>query len=131
MTNVRLTVWAALLVAPAAFSQSNEEMLEKVRSNGVKGYLEQASFTLPESFHQSGLAPPDKKKLIEQWASASANCHVEALAAYANANDVPLSELVSDDGTYSFGATVPTDWELHLTSCLARSWEAIGTSLPQ
>lgn len=53
---VYLMFSAILLVAPAAFSQSDEELLEKVHANAVKIYLEQASFTLPESFHNSGLA---------------------------------------------------------------------------
>ena len=120
-----------LLVASTAFSQSDEEILEKVRANGVKIYLEQASFTLPESFHNSGLASSDKKRLIEQWANESAICHVDALAAYATANDVSLSELVSDDGTYGFGLGSPIDWELHLKSCLARTWEAVGAKFPE
>ena len=84
-----------------------------------------------ESFHKSGLAPSDKKKLIEQWASESANCHSEALVAYASANDIPLLELVSDDGNYGFGSGSPVDWEPHLHSCLARTWEAIGAKFPE
>lgn len=128
---MRLIFWTILLVPPIAFSQSDEDLLEKVRANGVKIYLEQASFTLPQSFHKSGLAPSDKKRLIEQWANDSATCHADVLAAYAIANDIPLSELVSDDGTYGFGLGVPADWELHLKSCLARTWEVIGAKLPE
>ena len=131
MRRIRLMLFTVLFVAPAAFSQSDEEILEKVRANAAKGYLEQASFTLPESFHNSGLAPSDKKKLIEQWANDSAECHVDALGAYAAANDIPLSELVSDDGSYGFGIGVPADWEYDLKSCLARTWEAIGAIFPE
>lgn len=119
-----------LLVAPTAFSQSDEELLKIVRANAAKIYLEQASFTLPKSFHNSGLAPSDKKKIIQQWAHESAICHSDALAAYANENDIPLSELVSGDGTYGFGFGSPTDWERHLKSCLALTWEAVGAVLP-
>ncbi len=122
--------WTILFVAPTAFSQGDVELLEKVRANAVKIYVEQASFTLPESFHNSGLAPSDKKKLVEQWANNSAICHVDALAAYATTNDVPLSELISDDGTYGFGFGVPADWDLHLKSCLARTWKAVGAEFP-
>ena len=124
-------VLTTLLVAPAAFSQSDGELLEKVRANAAKMYLEQASFTLPESFHDSGLAPSDKKRLIEQWANDSALCHADALSAYATSSDIPLSKLVSDDGTYGFGFGVPTEWELQLESCLARTWEAVGAKQPE
>jgi hypothetical protein len=130
MTQLRSAFWILLLASTAAFSQSDEEMLQKVRAGAEKTYLEQVSFTLPESFHQSALAPSDKEKLIERWASDSAICHVEALRAYAAANNVPLSELVSDDGTYGFGVGAPADWEQELKTCLAETWEAIGAEIP-
>ena len=119
-----------LLVVPTAYSQSDEEILEKVRANAAKIYLEQASFTLPESFHNSGLAPSDKERLIEQWANESATCLADALALYATTTDIPLSELVSDDGSFSLkGASSTSEFELSLDSCLERSWEAVGASL--
>ena len=117
--------------ATNAYSQSDPELLERVRANAAEVYLDQASFTLPDYFHSSGLAPSDKKKLIEQWADASGHCHAEALAAYVDASRISLSEIVSDDGTYSFGKTVPADWERHLTTCLAKAWEGIGATLPE
>jgi hypothetical protein len=110
MTQLRSAFWILLLASTAAFSQSDEEMLQKVRAGAEKTYLEQVSFTLPESFHQSALAPSDR--------------------AYAAANNVPLSELVSDDGTYGFGVGAPADWELELKTCLAETWEAIGAEIP-
>lgn len=57
MSQTSLISWTILLVAPMAFAQSDEEILEKVHANGEKIYLDQASFTLPEAFHDSGLAP--------------------------------------------------------------------------
>ena len=120
-----------LLIGPAAFSQNDEDLLEKVRANAAKIYLEQASFTLPRSFHDSGLAPSDKKRLIEKWAKDSAACHADALSAYATSNDIPLSKLVSDDGTYRFGRGVPTEWKLNLESCLTQTWEAVGAQFPE
>ena len=120
-----------VLVAPAAFSQSDGELLRKVRANAMKIYLEQASVTLPESFHNRALAPADKKRLIEQWANDSAVCHADALSTYATSNDVPLSKLVFDDGTYGFGFGVPAEWEAQLNSCLAPIWQAVGAKLPE
>ena len=128
LSQTSLVAWTIVLVAPMAFAQSDEEILEKVRANGEKIYLQQASFTLPEVFHNSGLAPSVKRQLIEQWAKDSADCHADALGTYATENDIPLSELVSEDGSYGFRNGVPADWELRLKSCLARVWETVGAS---
>ena len=120
-----------LLVAPTAHSQSDEEILETVRASAIEGFLEQASWTLPESFHNSGLAPSDKERLIEQWASASATCLADALATYANSTDVPLSEMVNDDGSFGLkGDGSSSEFDLNLSTCIERAWEAVGASLP-
>lgn len=119
-----------MLVAPAAYSQSDEEMLEKVRVSAAKIVLEQASWTLPESFHNSGLAPSDKERLIKQLANASATCLADALATYARTTDVPLSEMVSDDGSFTLkGDGSTAEFHLFLESCIERAWAAVGASL--
>lgn len=131
MRRVAEIAWITVLVASTAHSQSNEELLELVRANGVKTYLEQASWTLPESFHKSGLAPSDKERLIEQWANASATCLVDALARYAESTDVPLSDLVNDDGSFSLkGDGSKTEFNLNLDTCIERAWAAVGAALP-
>jgi len=118
-----------LLISPTAYSQSDQEILETVRANGTKINLEQASWTLPESFHNSGLAPSDKERFIEQWANASAACMVDALAKYAESTDVPLSELVNDDGSFSLkGDGSSSEFNLNLETCLERAWAAMGAS---
>jgi hypothetical protein len=120
-----------LLISPTAYSQSDQEILETVRANGTRIYLEQASWTLPESFHNSGLAPSDKERLIEQWANASAACMVDALAKYAESTDVPLSEMVNDDGSFSFkGDGSSSEFNLNLETCIERAWQTVGASLP-
>jgi len=118
-----------LLVPPAVYSQSDKEILEKVRASAAKTFLEQASWTLPESFHNSGLAPSDKERLVEQWANASATCLADALATYANTTDVPLSKLVSDDGSFGLKGGSSSEFDLFLTTCIERAWEAVGASL--
>ena len=124
--------WIILLVATTAYSQSDEEILEVVRANAEKGYLEQASSTLPQSFLDSGLAPSDKEILIEQWANASAACLADALATYANTTETPLSEMVNDDGSFSLkGDGSSSEFHVFLDSCIARAWAAVGASLPQ
>ena len=120
----------ALVTAPTAYSQSDEEILEKVRASATKIFLEQASWTLPESFHNSGLAPSDKERLIEQLANASATCLADALATYAKTTDVPLSEMVSDDGSFILkGNGSSSEVNLYLDTCIERAWEAVGASL--
>lgn len=123
--------WVFLLVAPAAYSQSDEEILEVVRENATRVALEQASWTLPQSFHESGLAPSDKEKLIEQWANASAACLANALATYAETTATPLSEMVADDGSFSLkGDGSSSEYQVFLETCIERAWEAVGAILP-
>ena len=120
-----------LLISLVVYAQSDQEILETVRANGTKIYLEQASWTLPESFHNSGLAPSDKERVIKQWANASADCLVDALPGYAKATDVPLSEMVNDDGSFSLkGDGSSSDFNLNLETCIERAWQTVGASLP-
>ena len=129
MIRISLISCIMLLISPTAYSQSDQEILETVRANGTKIYLEQASWTLPESFHNSGLAPSDKERLIEQWANASAACMLDALAKYAESTDVPLSELVNDDGSFSLkGDGSSSEFNLNLETCIERAWAAVGAS---
>ena len=125
------TACVVLLVAPIAFSQSDEEILELVRANAEKVFLEQASWTLPKSFHESGLAKSDKERLIEQWANDSASCLADALATYAKTTTTPLSEMVNDDGSFGLkGDGSSSDFQVFLDSCIERAWEAVGATLP-
>ncbi len=131
MIRISLISCIMLLISPTAYSQSDQEILESVRANGIKIYLEQASWTLPESFHNSGLAPSDKERLIEQWANASAACMVDALAKYAESTDVPLWEMVNDDGSFSLkGDGSSSEFNLNLETCIDRAWQTVGASLP-
>jgi len=131
MKRITLISYIMLLVSPVIYAQSDQEILELVRANATKIYLEQASWTLPESFHTSGLAPSDKERLIEQWANASAACQAEALAKYAESTDVPLSEMVNDDGSFGLkGDGSSSDFNLNLETCIERAWQTVGTSLP-
>jgi hypothetical protein len=120
-----------LLISPVIYAQSDQEILETARANGTKIYLEQASWTLPESFHNSGLAPSDKERLIEQWANTSAACLADALARYAETTDVPLSDMVNDDGSFSLkGNGSSSEFNLNLETCIGRAWQTVGASLP-
>jgi hypothetical protein len=131
MTRICLISSILLLIPPIVCAQSDQEILETVRANVVEIALEQASWTLPESFQKSGLAPSDKERLIEQWANASAACMVDALSTYAESTDVPLSEMVNDDGSFGLkGDGSSSDFTLNLEACIEDAWQAIGASLP-
>jgi len=131
MIRISLISCILLLISPVVYAQSDQEILESVRANGTKIYLEQASWTLPESFHKSGLAPSDKERLIEQWANASASCLADALARYAESTDVPISEMVNDDGSFSLkGDGSSSEFNLNLETCIERAWQSVGASLP-
>lgn len=120
-----------LHISPVVYAQSDQEILETVRANGKKIYLEQASWTLPESFQKSGLAPSEKERLIEQWANASAACLADALAKYAASTDIPLSDMVNDDGSFSLkGDGSSSDFNLNLETCIEHAWQTVEASLP-
>lgn len=131
MIRISLISCIIFLTSPVVYAQSDQEILEIVRANGTKIYLEQASWTLPESFHNSGLAPSDKERLIEQWANASAACLADALAKYAETTDVPLSDMVDDDGSFSLkGDGSSAEFNLNLETCIERAWQTVGARLP-
>ena len=131
MKRISLIGCIILLGSPTAYSQSDEEILETVRANATKIFLEQASWTVPDSFHNSGLAPSDKERLIEQLANASGACLADALAEYAKTTDVPLSEMVSEDGSFGLkGDGSSSEFNLNLDTCIERAWEAVGAKLP-
>ncbi len=119
------------LVGASQADDSDDTLLELVRSNAFKGFLEQSSTTLPRSFHESGLAPSDKQTLIEQWARDSADCLADSLAAYALTTETPLSEMVNEDGSFSLsGDGASSDFHVALDACIERAWASVGPELP-
>jgi len=128
MIRISLITWIMLFAAPTAYSQSDKDILEAVRASVTKIFLEQASWVLPESFRNSGLAPSDKERLVEQLANATATCFVDALVEYANLNDVPLSDLVSDDWSITFEGGTGYEFEQLLNPCVLRAWEVAGVN---
>ena len=129
MIRISFISCVVLLIWSTANSQSDRELLDAVRDNAKTIFLDQASRTLPESFRNSGLAPSDKDRLIEQWADDSANCLADALAKYAESADVPLSELVDDDLTFGLeGGDSYDEFNFTLETCSERAWAAIGAS---
>ena len=118
---------AAVFTSSSAQAESDKEILERVRANGTAIFLRQASWTLPDSFHNSGLSPADKERLIEEWAGESSRCLADALAEYAKTTDVPLAEMVTEDGSFRLlGDGASAEFSLRLETCVERAWAAVG-----
>ncbi len=128
MKRITLITSIMIVVASGAFAQSDEEILETLRTSVTKNFLAQASWVLPESFLNSELSPSDKERLILQLANDTANCLADALVEYATLNDVPLSDLVSSDATIHFDGDSGREYEQLLDPCISHAWEAAGVS---
>lgn len=114
---------------PELSTTADIEILERVSANAERIFLEQASWTLPESFRNSGLAAADKQRLIEGWASQSGACLAAALAEYAKTTEIPLSEMVVEDGSFGLlGDGTTAEFNLRLETCIERAWAAIGAT---
>lgn len=102
-----------------------------MRANAKKIYIEQVSWTLPESFHKSGLAPSYRERIVEQWVSDSAACMADTLAEYAQSTDVPLSKMISDDGSFRLkGEGSSSEFDLNFYKCVEGARVAAEAALP-
>ena len=128
MKRVSLITSIMLAAAPSAFSQSDAEIVNSIQTNVTRIFLEQAHWVLPESFLNSELSPSDKERLILQLANDTANCMADAAVEYAALSDVPLSDLVSSDGTIHFDGDSGKEFEQLFVPCISRAWEAAGIS---
>ncbi len=128
MVRISIITWIVLFAAPSAHSHSDIDILETVRASVTKIFLEQASWVLPESFQRSGLAPSDKERIVQQLANDTATCLVDSLVEYADSNDIPLSDLVSDEGSFTLKRGSGYEYDLSLEPCIRRAWEVAGIS---
>lgn len=123
-----LTSIAVLVASPDVFAQSDEQLIENLRSSAAATFLAQASWTLPDSFHNSGLVKSEKDKIIRQLAADSADCLADSLVTYAVEADVPVSDLVSSDGVIEFKGNSGQKYSQLVEICIAKVWEAAGIS---
>ncbi len=128
MKLVPLITSIMLAAAPVAFSQSDAEIVNTIQTNATRVFLEQAHWVLPESFLKGELSPSDKERLILQLANDTANCMADAAVEYAALSDVPLSDLVSSDGSIHFDGDSGKEFEQLFVPCVSRAWEAAGIS---
>ena len=128
MKRITLITSIMLVAAPGAFAQSDEEIIETVRTSAAEIFLEQMSITVPESFLNSGLSLSDKERLMLQLANDSADCLADAVFEYAALYDVPISDLVSSEGTIHFDGDSGSEFEQLLNPCILIAWQATGVS---
>ncbi len=127
MNRTMLMTSTALFIASGAFAQSDEEILETLRTSVTEVYLEGLPNELPESFHNSGLSPMDKERIIRQLANDCASCFVDAVVEYAALNDVPLSDFVVD-GVVTPARDSGIEFERLLAPCILAARQAAGLS---
>ena len=130
MNQATLSILILLIYAPGAIGQGGKELLETARSTAEKVYLEQASWVLPGSFHDSGLAESDKERIIEQLASDSADCFTKAAVEYSTIYGVPISDFVAEDGTISFDGDSGRYFSQLLEPCVQAAWQEAGVNPP-
>ncbi len=127
MNRTMLITSIVLFIASGAFAQSDEEILETLRTSVTEVYLEGLPNELPESFLNSGLSPMDKERIVRQLANDCASCFVDAVVGYAALNDVPLSDFVAD-GVVSFDRDSGSEFEQLLAPCILAARQAAGLS---
>ena len=69
MKRITLITSIMLVAAPGAFAQSDEGIIETIRTSAAQNLLEQMPDELPESFLNSGLSPSDIERLMLQLAN--------------------------------------------------------------
>ncbi len=117
-----------LFIASGALAQNDEEVLEALRTSATKIFLEQASWVLPASFHNSELSSSDKDRITLQLANDTANCLADSAVEYATLKDIPLSDLISSDLAIHLDGKSGKEFGQLLEPCVSRAWQAAGVS---
>jgi len=128
MKRIVVTTFLTLVAASGALAQSDEELIEIVRVSTKKVFLDQMSFTVPESFQDSGLSPTDKERILKQLASDSADCLADTTVKYSALYDVPISDMVSSDGTIGPRGDSASEFFRMLNDCIVLAWQAAGVN---
>jgi len=128
MKLISLITSIMLVVAPSVFAQSNEQLVETVRSSAVEVFLEQASWVLPDSFHNSDLAESEKERVVLQLANDTADCLAGTAVEYSDKYNIPIPDFVSGDGTIHFDGESGREFSRLLELCVNSAWQAAGVS---
>lgn len=129
MKRVSLITLIMLAAVSLVLAQSDEQLIETVRSSAVEIFLEQASWVLPDSFHNGDLASPEKERIILQLANDTGDCLAETAVDYAAKYNVPISDFISDDGTIHFDGDSGLEFSQLLDPCIKDAWQKAGISL--
>jgi len=129
MKQIALITLLTLVAAPGAFAQSDEELIETVRTSAREGFLEEPF--IPESFQDSGLAPSDKERIMLQVVSDSADCLADTVVEYSALYDIPISDMVSSDGTIAPRGNRASEFTRMLNDCIELAWQAAGVNIAE
>lgn len=131
MKQVFLIFSIMLITAPSVFAQSDEQLIETIRTSAVDVFLEQAPWILPDSFHKSDLPQADKERIVLQLANETADCLADTAVEYAARYDVSIPDFVSGDGTIHFVGDSGQEFSRLLELCINNAWQAAGISREQ
>lgn len=126
MNRIPLFCLVAVLTVSPALAETDEEVLEKVRNRVAATFQEEIAGKLPESFEKSGLAPSDKKRLMDRLENDYVSCFQNTIIEYASTNGIALSEIVAPDGSVSFQGDSGTDFRELLIPCLNTARHSAG-----
>ena len=126
MIRLPLIGFIFLVYASGALAESDEEIIERVDASFQKIFLDQASWSLPESFWNSGLDESDKNRIVIELAEDGARCFIDAIKAYAELTKKPISEIVSEDNTVTFRGDSGTDFRQMFDACMFEAFAAAG-----
>lgn len=127
MKQIILITLLALVATPGAFAQSDEELIETVRTSAKEGFLEEPF--IPESFQENGLSPSDKERILEQLASDSADCLADTTVEYSALFNVSIPDMVSSDGTIGPRGDSAGEFTRMLNDCIVLAWQAAGVNI--
>ena len=128
MNRTMLIASIAFFTVPGALAQSDEELIETVRTSAREGFLEEPP-TIPKSFRDSGLAPADRERIMQQVAGDTADCLADTTVEYAALYDIPISELVTSEGIIRPSGNSADEFKRMLNDCIALAWQTAGINI--
>jgi hypothetical protein len=117
---------AFLAYASLASAESDEEIIERVFVSYQNTFLDQASWSLPKSFWNSGLTESDKNAIVKTLAEEGAHCFTNAIKEYAEFTKKPISQIVSEDSTVRFRGDSGTEFMQLFDPCMTEAFAAAG-----
>ena len=126
MKRIAVIAMTVTFAVSSAFGQSDEEIIETLRTSAAITPLGQALITDPELSSNKGLSPSDKERLMRQLVKDSADCLADAVVEYAALFEIPISDFVSSEGVIKFEGDSFNDFEQLMAPCILAARQAAG-----